>query len=215
MLFINNSFIIAVIAKTQFGKPIKANIKRVYIMKTLPDQDHLVSDFLSNNGFKYKAIWTGKKLKDGWKYDSWRIVFINTKNGNECAFDYNTGIGHRLECTGYKIPLKFNDYLRSVETVTGVGKAYITESKLDKSIKDILGFTVAILPTQASVLYCLLSDADFGQESFNDFCDNLGYDNDSMQAFKTYQSCMDTTRKISKLFNCVQRQQLADLLQDY
>jgi hypothetical protein len=72
-----------------------------------------------------------------------------------------------------------------------------------------------VTPTQASVIYCLLLDAESGSMSFDGFCDNFGYYNDSISDFKTYQACMATTKRIQKLFTYSERQQLQELLQDY
>jgi hypothetical protein len=44
-------------------------------------------------------------------------------------------------------------------------------------------------PTAADVLDCLLSDAQMGTGTFEDFCADLGYDTDSRKAFDTWQAC--------------------------
>ncbi len=49
------------------------------------------------------------------------------------------------------------------------------------------------------LLYCFVSDAHIGQESFDDFCDNLGYDNDSRKAEKIFKLCKKSTEKAYKL----------------
>lgn len=47
-------------------------------------------------------------------------------------------------------------------------------------------------PTAADVLYCLVSDADAGLESFRDFCGNFGHDMDSRHALDLYLTCQET-----------------------
>lgn len=44
-------------------------------------------------------------------------------------------------------------------------------------------------PDVLSVLECLLSDAQAGAQSFEEFCRELGYDSDSRQAEKTHRAC--------------------------
>jgi hypothetical protein len=44
-------------------------------------------------------------------------------------------------------------------------------------------------PTAADVLYCLASDARCGEDTFEDFCGNLGYDLDSRKAEATWKTC--------------------------
>jgi hypothetical protein len=54
-------------------------------------------------------------------------------------------------------------------------------------------------PTAESVLYCLLSDASCLNESFEDFCSNCGYDNDSMNAKRIYNKVVKQTEKLKNL----------------
>jgi hypothetical protein len=44
-------------------------------------------------------------------------------------------------------------------------------------------------PSAADVLMCLASDARCGEDSFEDFCSDLGYDQDSRKAEKTWRAC--------------------------
>jgi len=60
------------------------------------------------------------------------------------------------------------------------------------------GLGIKEKPTQNMVLESLFLDASCGQESFNDFCDNLGYSNDSIKAFDNYRQCMENAKKLRK-----------------
>ena len=42
------------------------------------------------------------------------------------------------------------------------------------------------------------SDTDAGLESFNEFCDNMGYSNDSLHAFDVYRACAENGQKLRK-----------------
>lgn len=53
-------------------------------------------------------------------------------------------------------------------------------------------------PTLDDVLNCLFLDADSGNESFDFFCDTLGYSNDSLKAFDIYRSCAENAKKLHK-----------------
>lgn len=55
------------------------------------------------------------------------------------------------------------------------------------------------LPTETDVLECLYSDSEAGKLSFNDFCDEFGYDKDSIKALDTYRACMDIADKLTRL----------------
>lgn len=57
----------------------------------------------------------------------------------------------------------------------------------------------APIPDVADVLYCLCSDACCGESSFDDFCSELGYDNDSRKAEKVWNTCRDMCIKMRVL----------------
>jgi hypothetical protein len=70
-------------------------------------------------------------------------------------------------------------------------------------------------PCNKDIMYSLLLDASAIDESFNNWCDNFGYESDSIKAFNIYQECCNTAKELSKLFT---RAELADMrgqLQDY
>lgn len=48
-------------------------------------------------------------------------------------------------------------------------------------------------------LYCFLSDCIIGKDSFENFCDKFGYDEDSRKAFQTYRACATSLGKYDKL----------------
>jgi hypothetical protein len=72
----------------------------------------------------------------------------------------------------------------------------------------------AIAPTAADVLYSLTLDAQAGTETFADFCDNYGYDQDSRRAERTYFECQDIDRKLRTVFTREQLDALAELVKD-
>ena len=51
-----------------------------------------------------------------------------------------------------------------------------------------------------SALYCFLSDATAGKESFEDFCGEFGYDTDSRKAEKIHRECQKSAEKAERLF---------------
>lgn len=54
-------------------------------------------------------------------------------------------------------------------------------------------------PTVDEVLYCLASDAQSTDESFEDWCGNLGYDSDSRKALATYEACARCATELERL----------------
>lgn len=72
-----------------------------------------------------------------------------------------------------------------------------------------------VAPTAARVLYSLMQDASADGESFNDWCDNYGYNTDSRKALAMYLECQETAAKLARLFNREQRAELHTMLEDY
>lgn len=72
-----------------------------------------------------------------------------------------------------------------------------------------------VTPTAASVLYCLFSDAEACEMSYQDWCDNFGYDSDSIKALNTYRACEATGHELRKLFDFNTRAKMREILQDY
>ena len=54
-------------------------------------------------------------------------------------------------------------------------------------------------PTVDGVLDCLLSDAQGGEQSFEDFCSEFGYDTDSRKAENIWKACTITTKRMKHL----------------
>jgi len=54
-------------------------------------------------------------------------------------------------------------------------------------------------PTAEGCLECLLSDAQSGEQDFESFCGEFGYDQDSRKAEKTWQACQKTTAGLKRL----------------
>ena len=172
---------------------------------SINDTDKAVAQFLKDNHIHFSSRYMGFNNKDGWNSDKW-LVKIGLHE-----FEYNTGLGHRIShsANSYKLSAKQIESVKVLRDLLGNDRLDNTVFKLSD------GNSYAVSPTQASVLYCLLSDANCAEQNFNDFCSDLGYDNDSMKAFKIYQACCDTLEKMRKIFTAKQRAELSELLQDY
>ena len=68
------------------------------------------------------------------------------------------------------------------------------------SINFSQGFGIKNDPELDLVLDALKTDFVNGR-SFQDFCDDFGYDQDSIKALKIYKACLKNTDKVKKLFN--------------
>jgi|SRR5579864_391102 len=56
-------------------------------------------------------------------------------------------------------------------------------------------------PTAADVLSCLVSDAFAGEQSFEEFCSDFGYDVDSRKAEATWRACAKTAPKLRRFLS--------------
>lgn len=82
----------------------------------------------------------------------------------------------------YKVTLKYNGKQLTIDYHMGVA---LDESSL----------------TIENVLNNLLSDAQCTSYNFSEFCNEFGYDDDSIKALKIYKACKSISKKLSKLFD--------------
>ena len=64
-----------------------------------------------------------------------------------------------------------------------------------------------------NALYCFIGDAISGQESFEDFCSDMGFDEDSRKAEKIWKLCQESTTKAGNL-NLGDLYQVSNFLQE-
>lgn len=131
--------------------------------------------------FTTQFVGKGKRL-GGWECFMW-IVSINGEQ-----FEYNAGLAHFTPYVGKKDG--------SRETVHD--SMYKKNKKPENSLAngELEGWLH--VPQLNDVLECLFLDASSGQDSFNDFCDNCGYSNDSLKALDIYRACMAIVPKLRK-----------------
>jgi hypothetical protein len=195
------------------------------MMFTFNDSDKAVQELLNKKGVKYSFNYVGASHDDEWSHDLWNITFFNNgikdKAGSRCAtFEYKTRIGHRLTRT-----LKGGAYnymtfgrLQGLEIAAHRGALQLPKNAslyFPVNRDEIIKTLFAVAPTAASVLYCLLSDASASNESVKDWCDNYGYDSDSIKALNIYNQCIANAEKLSKVFKPTLIEQLSSLLEDY
>lgn len=177
--------------------------------QTPNETEQKVVDYLNSLfNFKWDIVYCGEGFSDDWNHDKWSVTITKFKtisNGGVIQgkvteqFEYKTGFGHRYlqpiaarEIKQYKLNPRSVAYARTV-----AGSWYIKK------------------PQIAAIIHCLLLDAEAGNESFSNWCDNFGFDSDSISAFNTYQACEKTAKQLNNLFNREQLQTLRDLLEDY
>lgn len=151
-----------------------------------------------NKDFDFEVIHSGLLVSKDWIHDKY-IVFIE---GEE--FSYSQGIGFREEISNYKKEefkkLMSMNPKKDKENL----KLYATSLKQVSKPKPL---------KIDDVLNSLLLDADSGNYTFQDFCDNFGYDSDSRSALKTYEDCQNNGMKVRKFIPNIS--EAYELFQDY
>lgn len=69
-------------------------------------------------------------------------------------------------------------------------------------------------PTKKDLLYSMIMD-DVSNINFNDFCDEFGYDKDSIKSLEIYKGCLKETEAYYDMFDSEERGILKELLEDY
>lgn len=70
-------------------------------------------------------------------------------------------------------------------------------------------------PPPDSVLHSLIMDWQCSRDSFEDFCANFGYDEDSRRALDTYLACQESGKKLLKMRLGKSIQELVMIYQDF
>ena len=157
------------------------------------------------NGQEFTTNYTS-----GWGNRVWRTLaktLAKTPRGTQPGFDYWASYrkpGKRVEIRFGPINLRLPEDCapdrQDQQRVVFDAFARITEP---------------ILPTLTDVMYALVSDAQCvcGGQSFDDFCSDLGYDNDSREAESIFLACRDIWCALIRLGSNLD--ELSELFQDY
>lgn len=185
-----------------------------------------VEDYVKSCGISWSVQYCGFRKDSDWHHDAWRFAVIKGQLiSDEITFDYKTGTGHRK---AIKEDLTPNETFRRAETVAQSRReripfwipapgGYNRNLKIDKEAlaKAKEYIKEPVTPSIAGLIYSCLLDMSACEMSFDEWCKEYGYNNDSRKAFQIYQDCQEIGDKIKKLFDYNQREKLQELLQDY
>ena len=91
-------------------------------------------------------------------------------------------------------------------------KEYVTDFYMGSGLVDKMNRPKK--PTKKDLLYSMIMD-DVSGMNFNDFCNEFGYDNDSIKALKVYEACKRETKAYYNMFDSEEREVLRELLEVY
>lgn len=145
-----------------------------------------VEEILSREGVKFRVQIVGPTMRDNWECDAWRFTMAGKMT---YSGDYYTGTGNR----------------KLTKQAERMNKLYGYEKSKPEPVA----------PCATDVLYSLINDSQAADMSFNDWCSDYGYNNDSIKALATYQACCKEGEELRKVFSRETLAELAEALQDY
>jgi hypothetical protein len=154
-----------------------------------------VDELLREFGTNYSVRYVGETVKKDWGADGKGQTVDHFRfTIGDYSGDFFMGLGNRK--ASRPMPASYK------------GDRYATRNWEHQFLRPVA-------PSAAAVLYSLLSDGEAVNQSFSDWCYDLGYDSDSIKALRVYQQCEETGRELRRLFKLTQVQALRNALQDY
>ncbi len=153
------------------------------------------------------------------EHKTWQLHYsaVVTVGDNAATFDYSAGYGCAAKVlkdnlAAFKRGMDGNSIfaapkLRGLSSYAcGVGVALATKGVSadrytdKKAVAELMQWLLtAYTPDADSLIDCLRMDAQSGEDSFEDFCGNCGYDTDSRTAEQTWRACQEAGRKLRGL----------------
>lgn len=178
------------------------------------DYEKQATDFLEKTG----TVMTVKFVK----YDKYfpddkekrDIYNITLKRGNR---EYTFTFGQSIVNSGYKIinenthkQLAF--YPTDDKTITSALNSKYRHFKLSQYFYPFNTSCDKIIKPKAPTAYDVLACLEkYPQDTFEDFCANFGYDEDSRKAFKTYEAVKEQYIQLSRLFTDKELEEMAEI----
>ncbi len=175
-----------------------------------------LAQFLSENKIFISFVPVRAAQEKESKYKTWQLHFagIVSVNGKEESFDYSAGYGCALSSEKIKTLTKNFHADRTIlwkKGFEGIEPCKYVAEKIFKGVsaskftdqKTVALFMQWLLrtwkPEPQDLLNNLKLDAQCGEYSFDDFCANLGYDEDSRKAEASWRACQESGRKLRNL----------------
>ena len=118
------------------------------------------------------------------------------------------------ECDAWRVSFVRGNAAMETDYFTGTGHR---KSRTPNKKQGQFGYMPPspVTPSAASVLYSLCLEAEAESESFQNWCDNFGYNSDSISALNTYQACEKIARDMYRVFDRQTVAQFREVLQDF
>lgn len=142
-------------------------------------------------------------------------AFTNAKGHCE-VFDYFVGLGN-LDWSSKKVPTWASCITRGFSenelhiVEMGTKRWQVKDKSLLASAAFKVAKVTAYTPDPVHILHRLAMEADAQEMSFEDWCDNLGYEQDSRKAEQTYNACRSEYLRLRKLISAEQARTVREL----
>ena len=155
----------------------------------------------------FSSVLLRDKFKDNDGVTVWSVTIVNDKSS--LTTEYTMGSAYRISTVSdtciwknRKTVYRKNERLPCVYGGLSIHEASVRNRSVPEK------------PELEGVLYCLVMDAVFSStSSFEEFCDNSGFDSDSVKAKETFEACQKTHYRLLKMGLDLDR--LTEIYQDY
>jgi hypothetical protein len=137
---------------------------------------------LSEHHFEMVVEYCGEVTENGWTGDKFALALKNTETGKAMCMNYKTGTGHR----------KLNMTEEQLADIAKCPRSIYAEQQRQR-------YTVILPPQPLDVLHCIRLDDPHGY-TFDEWCDEYGYDTDSRKALEMYLACQEQTTNFRRTF---------------
>lgn len=124
--------------------------------------------------------------------DKW--LFTLSRGSVSESFEFWTGIGHRKPAKAYNEDQKY--FIKKAMKICTGAELKQSDDNYALAKENVDMYTLPVRPKLDDLLYSLVLDADACDNSFEEWCSNLGYDSDSRKAFATYEACKANGKKL-------------------
>lgn len=174
---------------------------------TAEEAREAVSTIVGAAGVKYQATLMGERTNaDKWTHDAWRVTFTS-RTGKTFETEYSTGVGLRQLPT---VKISGTTSRRPIKPMSrdNVQSPRELEQWKQRNAKPVT-------PHVADVICSLLSDSIAAEMTFNDWCSDYEYNNDSIKAHSTYLACQRSAELLRSIFARSQIESLRAALENY
>ena len=180
----------------------------------LSSQEIEVTALLLRGRFKVECQYLG--FNHSRNSDEWLYTISNENHSRVERFNYFTGIGHRfIKASSVKYPYP----CYSVKHLTNDCKRSLQNYQRSYELKNksrLYNTQLTVMqPEIAGLLYSLLLDIEADNMSFSNWCNELGYNDDSIKHFNIYQDCCKESKQWKNIFNSVITAEFKKILEDY